>query len=262
MKRWHILLLTIILSAGILGVSGILVYKYYFVPRYMEPIVEEIGNYVKKEDVMDSLYQEAERLHQDGVIEDDIYSKFMRAYNKYKRDDLEYAKKVLDNYNSDDSAEEQKTSLSTKYASYKVGVESILVNGSDSGGKADVKYSGERTSDRIKVDDVIEAEKIIENAEKSDKKDAEFKEDTEDKSTPTPDVVKSAYDKLRTNMTADEFSSFTSIMKKLDIDTLKTYMSDKAGLKQYLRESLTDEEYSKIVNLGYKYVSIFIDDEH
>ena len=89
-----------------------------------------------------------------------------------------------------------------------------------------------------------------------------FKEDTEDKSTPTPDVVKSAYDKLRTNMTADEFSSFTSIMKKLDIDTLKTYLSDKAGLKQYLHASLTDEEYSKIVNLGYKYVSIFIDDEN
>lgn len=246
MKRWHIALVASILVIAVLVISGVLVYKYYITPRYIEPIVEELGDYIKQDRVLDELYREAAELHENGVIEDVTYSNFVRAYNKFKRDDVEYAKQVLADHEEEDTLDTKKNSLSTKYASYKVGVETIQVNDSDENGKADVQYSDERTSDRVKAEDVVEAEKIIEEAENA--------------ATPTPDVVRSVYEKLRSNMTSEEFSLFTTIMKKLSIEEMKQYISDKEGMKAYLHSKLTDEEYSSIVNLGYKYVYVFIDE--
>lgn len=247
MKKWHIAAIASLLTVAVLVISGVLVYRYYITPKYIEPIVEEIGEYVKQDRILDELYEEAADLHENGVIEDTTYSNFVRAYNKYKRDDLEYAKQVLEEHESEDTLDTKKNSLSTKYASYKVGVETIQVNDTEENGKADVQYSDERTSDRIKAEDVVEAEKIIEEAE--------------NEPTATPDIVKSAYEKLRANMTSEEFSTFTTIMKKLDIEEMKMYLSDKAALKEYMHKHLTDEEYSSIVNLGYKYVYVFIDEE-
>lgn len=246
MKRWHIALVASILVIAVLVISGVLVYKYYITPRYIEPIVEELGDYIKQDRVLDELYREAAELHENGVIEDVTYSNFVRAYNKFKRDDVEYAKQVLADHEEEDTLDTKKNSLSTKYASYKVGVETIQVNDSDENGKADVQYSDERTSDRVKAEDVVEAEKIIEEAENA--------------ATPTPDVVRSVYEKLRSNMTSEEFSAFTTIMKKLSIEEMKQYISDKEAMKAYLHSKLTDEEYSSIVNLGYKYVYVFIDE--
>lgn len=248
MKKWHIVLIASFLSVALIVVCGIMVYKYYILPRYIEPIVEEIGEYIKQDEVLDKLYDEAVILHDEGIIEDETYSRFVRAYNNHKRDDVEYAQNVLEAHEAQDTLDSQNDSISTKYASYKVGVETIRINDTNENGKADVRYSDERTSDRIKAEDVVEAEKIIEEAENNEE------------TTATPDVVKSAYEKLRANMTAEEFSYFTKIMRKLDVDTLKTFLSDKEGLKAYLHENLTDDEYARSVNLGYKYIYIFIED--
>lgn len=246
MKKWHIISVASALAVAMVVISGVLVYKYYLTPRYIEPIVDEIGEYVKKDEVIDSLYNEAEKLYDNGVLEGETYSNFVRAYNEYKRNDVEYAKQVIEEHESEDTLDTQKNSVSTKYASYKVGVETIQINDGEAKGKADVSYSDERTSDRIKAEDVVKAEKIIKDAENSEP-------------TPTPDVVKSAYEKLRARMTSEEFATFTTIMKQLDIETLKQFTSDKEGLKNYLHSRLTDEEYSAIVNLGYKYVNVFIE---
>lgn len=245
-KKWHVVSAISLLCVAVIAVGGVLVYKYYLTPKYIEPMVEELGEYVKQDDILDELYYEASDLYESGVLEDETYSKFVRAYNDYKRDDVEYAKSVLSELENEDTLDSQSNSLSTKYASYKVGVEIIQVNDGESDGKADVEYSDERTSDRIKAEDVVEAEKIIEEAENHEP-------------TQTPDMVQSAYSKLRSRMTSDEFSSFTTIMKKLDIGVLKQYVSDKEGLKEYLHSRLSDDEYSTIVNLGYKYVNVFIE---
>lgn len=248
MKKWQFISIISVLTVAVAVLSGILIYRYYITPKYIEPIVETIGEYVKQDRILDGLYQEASKLYDEGVLEDETYSDFLRAYKSYKRNDLEYAKKVLEENKAEDTLDSKKNSKSTRYASYKVGVETIKVNDSDENGKADVQYSDERTSDRIKAEDVVEAEKIIEDSEKEP--------------TPTPDIVASAYEKLRNKMTTEEFSSFTKIMRKLDISVLKTYISDKEGLKAYLHSMLTDEEYSKIVNLGYKYVYVFMEKDN
>jgi hypothetical protein len=137
-------------------------------------------------------------------------------------------------------------SLSARYASNKVGVELVQVNDGSSSGNSSKRYSSERTSARIKADDIVEAEKDVIEEDKAIKEEEE-------------DVVKSAYAKLKENMTPGEYADFIKIMRKLDIDILKTYLRDKEGLKQYLKSQLEIEEYKRIVNLGYKYVNLFIE---
>ena len=246
MKKWHIILLSSVLVVAVLGVCGVLIYRYYITPKFISPIVDEIADVIKKEEVIDGLYEEAVELHEEGVIEDSTYANFVRAYNEFKRDDLQYAQEVLDAYENEMSLDAKDDSKSTKYASYKVGVKTIQVNDVNAKGKADVKYSDARASNRIKAEDVVEAERIIEEAETKEE-------------DPMKDKISSAYEKLRVHMTTDEFLEFTNIMKKLEIDKLKAYVSNKEGLKAYLHEKLTDDEYKSIVNMGYKYIHLFIE---
>ncbi len=251
MKKWHIGLIVAAIAAVILGLTGTIVYKFYITPNYIEPIVEEISDYLKDEDVLEALYEEAVILHDEGVINDSTYSNFLRVYNERHRDDEEYARRILQEKNSEKNLESENNnnSVSARYASNKVGVEIIKVK-DGSGGKADVRYSDERTTDRIQVEDVIEAEKILEDVEKTETEEA----------TSTPKTIKSVYEKLRANMESSEFSTFTKLMSKLDIDTLKTYITDKEGLKVYLHKQLSDDEYREAVRLAYKYVYILLDE--
>lgn len=248
MKKWKIVVLTSILTVIVMGLSAVLVYNFYIVPQYVEPIVQEISAYVNKEEILDKLYEEAIGAHDSGLIDDDVYAKFIRAYNKSKRNTVENAQEILDEYANDHTLSSAKNNTkSTKYAAYKVGVENVIVNEDEGGGKSEVNYSDERSNERVKAENVVEAERILE----------ESKENTDDNKE---NDVALAYEKLRANMSSEEFSSFVSIMRKLDIEVLKTYVTDKEGLKTYLHQQLTNEEYKKIVNLGYKYVYIFVND--
>ena len=62
-------------------------------------------------------------------------------------------------------------------------------------------------------------------------------------------------------MTASEFTSFVTIMAKLDINTIHSFSetADKQGLKDYLHSRLNNNEYKTIVNLGYKYAYLFME---
>ena len=192
MKKWKIIVLISILAVTILGVSGVLIYNFYLVPNYIEPVVQEISEYVNQDEMMNKLYREAVRLHDEGIIDDDIYAEFVRAYNKSKRSTLEYAQNVLDQYSAEDTLNSGKNNTrSTNYASYKVGVETVLVNDEGESGKSDVRYSDERSSDRIKAETIVEAEKIIEEAELDENKsEAGTKPDTKPytKSDTKPDT--------------------------------------------------------------------------
>lgn len=246
MKKWHIGLIAGVLAAALLWLAGTMIYKMYITPKFIEPIIEEITDYLQDDEVLDSLYEEAVNLHEEGVIDDKTYTNFVKAYNDYNRDDVEYAKSILAEKERENDLDSENTgnSVSARYASSKVGAEIIKEKDGD-GGKADVRYSDERTSDRIQSEDVITAERIIEEAA-ADK-------------TPEPQTINSVYEKLKANMTASEFSTFTKIMSKLDVNTLKQYISDKEGLKVYLHSRLTDEEYTNAVQLGYKYVYLFLE---
>ena len=260
MKKWHIVVISCILGVGILIAGGSFFYKYYIVPKYLEPVVEKVSTYLQDDDVLNELYDEAERLHEDGVIEDDTYSEFIKAYRRHSRNNEDTAREILESADEEDGVsdeDETDSSVTARYASSRVGVEMIQTNDGEGRGKADISYSKERTSDRIRSEDVVEAEKIIEEANATPSPEIGADEN-EDQGEESADTVNDAIKILRDNMSAEEFASFTSIMGKLDFDTLMSYSNDKEELKAYMHSVLTDDEYSNIVNLGYKYAYLFI----
>ncbi|MGN0183403.1 MAG: hypothetical protein ACI4DP_13510 [Candidatus Ornithomonoglobus sp.] len=259
MKRWHIIVLAVLAVIVALIVGGSFFYKYYIVPKYMKPIMQEVQDRLRSDDALEDLYEEAVRFHDEGIMDDETYAEFIRTYKSYTEISEDSARAVLEAKENDDALLGKDTgssSITARYASSKVGVEIIQTNDGEAVGKANVKYSTERTSDRIKAEDVVNAEKIIseQDGTEEDVTPDESKEDTQ---------VSDAYAKLKAKMTGDEFAAFMSIMNKLDISTLRIYVnnSDKEGLKSYLHSNLSDDEYKQIVNLGYKYMNVLLKDE-
>ena len=263
MKRWHIVVISCVLAVGILAAGGSFFYRYYIVPRYLEPVVEKVSTYLKDDDVLDELYNEAERLHDDGVIEDETYSEFINAYRRHSQNNEEAARAILERAGEEANNGNEPvpdSSVTTRYASSRVGVEIIQTNDGEKSGKADTSYSSERTSDRIRSEDVVEAERIVEEANATESPEASNSEGAApEEGSGIDEQVETAYDILRENMSSDDYSAYASIMGKLDIDTLLSYASDKEGLKEYMHSVLSDEEYSNIVNLGYKYAYLFME---
>ena len=249
MKKWHIITAISVVLVLIVLVIGSMLYKFFVLPRFIEPVVEDISDYLKDENVITALYNEAVELHDEGVMDDMTYTAFLRSYSEYFRNDREYAERILAEKKQNSNPINEETAIKTKYASNKVGIEIIKVNDGDGSGNADINYSDKRNSDRIKAEDYVKAEQIIKE------------EESTEEPTQTPDIVMSAYEKLKDRMTAVDFAEFTKIMAKLDVNTLKGYITDKEGLKGYLHSKLSDEEYKSIVNLGYKYVHVFFEEK-
>lgn len=252
MKKWKIVAVVALVVVLALTAAGTAFYKYYIVPTYLEPVVNQIGEYLQDENVVEELYDQAVRLFDEGIMDEETYDSFIAAYRtRMEKDEAIKEEKMhqIPEYITPPEGQISNgiNSLSAKYASSKVGVELVRINDGYSAGSSSKRYSSERTSERIKADDIVEAEKnVIEEDEASEEEEE--------------DIVKSAYAKLKENMTSIEYSDFIKIMRKLDIDILKTYLSDKEGLKQYLKSELEIEEYKRIVNLGYKYMNLFIEE--
>lgn len=252
MKRWHKILIICSAVAFALILSGFMGFRYFIEPMIAKPVINQVAGMLTKEEAIEQLYNNAVAEHADGNLNDDIYTKFISAYNKYKRNDEQFARNVLeseDEYVYDDK-EVETSSLSARYASHKVGVEIININDGKSTGKSTSAYSEERNSERTKAEDIVDAKKIISEKE------------GDVPATEKPDDEREAYQKLKDNMTATEFATFVSIMSKLDINTLREYATqrDKSALKDYLHSRLSDKEYKDIINLGYKYIYLFMED--
>lgn len=258
MKRWHIIVLAAAAVIAALIAGGSVFYKYYIVPKYMKPIMQEIQEQLRTDDALEGLYEEAVRFHDEGIMDDETYAEFVRTYKELNEISEDSARALLEAKENDDAqlGKDTGNSVTARYASSKVGVEMIQTNDGDTVGKANMKYSTERTSDRIKAEDVVKAEKVISEQEETVESDV-YEETSEE------EQVSDAYARLKSKMTGEEFSTFMSIMNKLDISTLRTYVnaSDKEGLKEYLHSNLSDVEYSQIVNLGYKYMNVLLKDE-
>ncbi|MGN1115773.1 MAG: hypothetical protein ACI4TH_04330, partial [Candidatus Ornithomonoglobus sp.] len=96
MKRWHIIALTVLAVAAALIVGGSFFYKYYIVPRYMEPIMQEVQERLRADDALDSLYEEAVRFHDEGVMDDETYANFMRTYKEFSANTEDTIRAVLE----------------------------------------------------------------------------------------------------------------------------------------------------------------------
>lgn len=264
MKKWQIIVIVLICVIGAAVGGGKLFYELYLVPKYVEPIASKMQQYVNESDVIEELYDNADRLHEEGYIEDDTYEKFIKQYSKHEMKNTEVAKEIIEKAekNEDETAQksDENSSVTARYASKRVGVEMIQVADDDEqAGSSQTRYSTERTSDRVKSEDIVEAKKVLSSGEDEVIDDETGAVDNADDTVDTVDT-KTAYQKLKDNMTAEEFATFAQIMQKMDTNTLLSLANDKEGLKEYMHSKLTDEQYKSIVNLGYKYAYVFLEE--
>ena len=255
MKKWQIITGISAAAVILLSVAGYGFYRFYAVPHYISPIAEKIGKYLSDDKVLAELYENADQLHDEGVLSDSVYTKFITEYEKHTRNDLEYARSILDRTESDNNnSAGSSTSLSAKYASHKVGIEIIQTNDEDTGGKSDLTYSDTRTSKRVNAEDLLEAEKIIDESQNESK-------NASAAATEEPELTEeSAYKILKENMSGDEYSLFTALMMKLDTKLLENYYNndDREALRDYLLSKLNIDEYNNLKSLAYKYAYLFM----
>ena len=158
MKKWHKILIICGAAAAALILVGFMVFRYFIEPGIAKPIINQAAEMINREEVIEQLYNNAVKEHSDGNLNDDIYTKFISAYNKHKRNDEQFAREVLeseDEYVYDDN-EVETSSLSAKYASHKVGVEIINTNDGETNGKSASTYSAERNSERTKAEELAQ----------------------------------------------------------------------------------------------------------
>lgn len=253
MKKWHIITGSIILFIALIAAIFSLTYKYYIVPKFVEPFAQQATEKLRDDSFLDALYSQATQLHNDGTLSDDIYSSFLTAYNRHNRKNDDAIYDSLGESYEDEAVEAALNTKRASYASTKVGIDLIETNDGESKGKANSTYSAERNSNRTKAEDIVEAEKKragLQNA------------DATEKPTETPeDFEAQALKKLMDNMTTSEANRFRVLMQKLDINILRSYSDGKNldELKAYLHSNLNNDEYRELVNLGYKYMNLFIE---
>ena len=253
MKKWHIITGSAILFVTIVVVALSLIYRYVIVPNYIQPIASRASEKLRDDTFLDSLYGQATKLHNEGTLDDDIYSNFVAAYNRHNRNNEDFADEILGDDYDDEVTESSLKTKRASYASTRVGIDLIQTNDSESTGKANSSYSAERNSNRPKAEDIVEAEKIRAGL---------VNPETTEAPTESPEVYEARMlKKLMDTMSASEAAKFRSLMKKLDIEILRGYSDghDLDGLKEYLHSKLDNDEYRELVNLGYKYMNLFIE---
>ena len=241
MKKWHIVAISTGIMVVAITVCASLILSLVMKPKIVEPVIEKACLMVDN-NVIELLKSESRTLREDGVIDDSTFVTFQRAYKEHIRDDEAYVNEIMTAIPDDDQIiNEENNSIKTKYASYKVGVEVVKVNESGKNGKADLTYSSVRTSERIKAEDYIEAEKLS----------TQTKDDSESEV--------SNFEKLKTVMTNSEFSKLVKVVAEVDASELEAALDGGADIKQLLTESLDEEQYKTLINYVYKYVTIFMD---
>ena len=83
-------------------------------------------------------------------------------------------------------------------------------------------------------------------------------EDTTDKkperATPKPQTdAESLYERIKKQVAAEDLKKGYEFLGKLDLSKIRSLVSNRAELKKYIRNTLTDEEYAELIELYIKY---------
>lgn len=249
MKKWQIISIAVAAVIALLVSGGALIYKYYVVPKFMEPLAEKITDLFASDDVVDELYDVATEMHDNGTLDDDTYSSFVKKYKSRKKamSDDDFLRMALEG-KAQDGEIVKDGEFTARYAANRVGVQMIQTDDGTAEGKADTRYSTERTSDRLKAEDIIAAEKMLADDEAL----ADAEEEERNKKI----------ERILNRMTGEDRPIAMRLMSKVDLDyALQLYYSDYRELKEYLKSCLNEDEINELKVLAVKYSSIAMEEK-
>ena len=53
MKKWQIIIISVVCAVAALIIGGVSFYRYYIVPKYLEPVVNKVSEYLSDDEVLE-----------------------------------------------------------------------------------------------------------------------------------------------------------------------------------------------------------------
>ena len=224
MKRWKLILVSVIIILVFIFVSAFSIFHFYIVPRYIEPMLKTAADILNDEEIQTEISQAAKEFAQKGLIDEKLVEDYADNLQKSKSDTQQ----------TDDAG--QSSDVTDTDADSSQSVESV--NAQNSVGAKNVK-----------VQDGEEKRYTYGN---SGKNSAETK-------TPDADMGKLSnseqklYDRVKSEVSSKDMSRGYELLAKLDMGQVRSLLSNRAELKKYIKSVLSEAEYSEAIELYLKY---------
>lgn len=213
MKKWKLILIAVITAVILICISAFAIFHFYIVPRYIEPMLKTAADILKDDEIQAEISQAAREFAQKGLIDNKLV------------DDYENRIKPKSG-NEQDSAQENKQDTSQNglsgSAENSVGAKNIKVQDGE-----EKKYSYGKKNTEASLPDAG--------------------------SGALNDDEQRLFDKVKSEVSSKDLSRAYEIIGKLDMSQVRSLLSDRAALKQYVKSVLSEEEYSEAIELYLKY---------
>lgn len=240
MKKWQIVLVSVVVFVGLIAAAGAGLYKYYVVPNYIEPALVQVTSIFDDDDFTEGITKEIKRLKEEGKLSGEEVEKYLAKHEEKASesadasagDASESAADKTDGSGASSGGETAQTQSNLGMANIKVRDES-----SESSGSARTHYY--KDSGDGGADYELEGETPKNTVSKSDLKDMSSEE---------------LYAKAKSIMSAADFSKAMALKDKVDISRLKALKAEGgSAVTAYLQEVLTESEYLDALDIYMRY---------
>lgn len=215
LKRWKLVLAAVISAIIIIAAGAFAVFHFYVVPRYIEPVLETLSGILNDEEVQEEISEAAKELSEKGLIDSKLVDDYI---NSIKKPENTNEDSEIENSNiNDDSYYDEENSVGAK---------------------------------NIKVQDGEEKKYGYGNSSNSSKESHQADRDVSDLLS---ESEKNLYDRIKSEVDAKDLSRAYELLDKIDMSHVRSLLSDRAALKEYITSVLSEEEYSEAMELYLKY---------
>lgn len=220
MKKWKLVLISILAGLALLVAAGVSLFHFYILPRYIEPMFETAARILNDEEVKQEISEMAQELSQKGLIDARLDEKYINSVSKMEDDgSFDVAAQAE---NGEDSRED---SVREEYQSQNsVGAKNVKIQDGE-----EKKYSYSKSS--------------------SSKTDTPSQISTESMSA----GEKVLFERFKSEVSAKDMARIYEIYSKIDMNKVRSLLSNRAALKAYIQSALSETEYSDALELYLKY---------
>ena len=271
MELWKKIMIGVASLLVILGISGYCVYKYYIIPKHIEPMLHIASDALKDPSNQEALADLANELVEEGALNRSTAKEYIRKINKLHNtagfeesdesalDAIQTDEDIHKHLDDEDenAAKRDNESMIVAYSSNSnIGIETIKSEDDYPDSEPASYHSYSDKQDYIEYNQSQDA--IVKENEGSPLDDEQIDDNDAKK-----EKAKSLYNNIINAMNSNERSTFFSVMTKVSVEKLKTLYNSggKNDIKTYLKETLDEQTYKTAVTIFYKYAHLLYEDK-
>ena len=259
MKNLHKILLSASILLVIAAIGGVFTYKYYIVPKHIEPMLQLASEALKDSETQLMLADFADELVEEGVLGNSTAKNYIRKINKQQLANRETAEEegALDSILTEEDIQKHFDEEKEKEA--KRDNESMIVAYSSNSylGIESIKSDADnQNSEPSSYHTYSDKQEYVKDNQSADAKAQQTQTLTQEEKN------KLLYNKIMNAMNTNERSTFFSVMTKTSIAEMRELYNsgNKESIKTYLKEKLDKDTYKKAVSVFYKYAHLLYEE--